>query len=246
MITQATLVRDRAAILAATGDHPYARLQTGNGGTLTGYLFDDTVLWTGPSPRGTQAYAMGDGEQALRLVGELVASGVLPELSWLHLPRVPADVLAGHVRVTKHDDWDFRWAVNPPPAQPAEPRVVRLTDADHPAIDALVDAAFPTSTTRPGDPRVRHWYGVWSADRLVACGADRSRGGVGFLAGLTVAPDARGQGLGAALTAAMTRDLLDEAEEVTLGVLVDNHGAIRLYERLGFTGSAARTSVALG
>ena len=54
-----------------------------------------------------------------------------------------------------------------------------------------------------------------------------------------------GQGLGAALTAAMTRVLLEEAEEVTLGVLTDNPRAIRLYERLGFTGSIPRTSVAL-
>jgi GNAT superfamily N-acetyltransferase len=245
MITRATLVRGRAAILAAAGDHPYVRLGAGGGGELTGYLLDDATLWTGLGPRGLTGYAIGDAEQAARLVGELVCAGTLGDLRWLHLPRVEADVLAAYLTVTHRDDWDFRWAATPPPVQPGEERVVRLTDADHEAINALVDRSFPTSTTRPGDPRVRQWYGIRSGDRLVACGADRSRGGTGFLAGITVAIDSWGQGLGAALTSAMTRTLLDEAEEVTLGVLTDNPRASRLYERLGFTGSIPRTSVEL-
>ncbi|WP_231925469.1 GNAT family N-acetyltransferase [Micromonospora purpureochromogenes] len=82
-------------------------------------------------------------------------------------------------------------------------------------------------------------------DRLVACGADRSRGDVGFLAGLTVAPDRRGRGLGAALTAGMARALAARYDHVALGVYTDNVGAIRLYRRLGFTGTLARSSVHL-
>lgn len=79
------------------------------------------------------------------------------------------------------------------------------------------------------------WYGIWADDRLVACGADRSRGDIGFLAGLTVSPDQRGQGLGAALTAGMTRALLARYDTVGLGVYPSNVGAVRLYRRLGFT-----------
>ena len=52
---------------------------------------------------------------------------------------------------------------------------------------------------------------------LLACGADRSRG------------------LGAALTAGMTRALFGRYDVVALGVHPDNVGAIRLYRRLGFT-----------
>ena len=86
--------------------------------------------------------------------------------------------------------------------------MVRLTAADQPALAALVEESFPSSTSRPGDPRVVDWYGIRVGDRLVACGADRSQGDIGFIAGLTVAPDQRGRGLGASLTAGMTRALL--------------------------------------
>ncbi|MFI6762148.1 GNAT family N-acetyltransferase [Micromonospora sp. NPDC050417] len=245
MITRATLVRGRAAILAAAGDHPYARLFAGRDDELSGYLLDDATIWTGPGPHGLTGYASGDAGQVARLAADLLSAGALGDLRWLHLPRLDAEVLETYLTVTHRDDWDFRWTVTPPPVQPGEERVERLTEVDHDAITELVDSSFPTSTTRPGDPRVRAWYGIRSGDRVLAAGADRGRGGTGFLAGIAVAVDARGQGLGAALTAAMTRRLLDEAEEVTLGVLTDNFGAIRLYERLGFAGALPRTSVAL-
>lgn len=244
MISRATLVRGRAAVLAAAGDHPYVRLNTHGGGEPTGYLLDDATFWAGTGPHGATGWATGDATRAAELAGELRATGTL-DLRWLHLPRLDGDIPAEHLPVTQRDEWDFRWAVTPPPVQPEEERVVRLTGADHDAINALVDAAFPTSTTRPGDPRVRHWYGIRDGNRLVAAGADRSRGGTGFLAGIAVATDSRGRGFGAALTAAMTRTLLDETEEVTLGVLTDNLPAIRLYDRLGFAGSIPRTSVGL-
>ncbi|MBQ1073899.1 GNAT family N-acetyltransferase [Micromonospora sp. C31] len=78
-----------------------------------------------------------------------------------------------------------------------------------------------------------------------ATSSDGGRGDVGFLAGLTVAPDRRGRGLGAALTAAMTRALLSRHDTVALGVYSVNVAAIRLYRRLGFTGALARSSVQL-
>lgn len=238
-------VSGRTAVLAAAGDHPYVRLTTGGPGAVTGYLLDGTIAWTAAGPWGPVACAQGDPETAARLFADLARTDALGGAGWLHLPRVPADVLAPHLTVTQRDDWDFRWAVDAPPPQPGEDRVVPLADADRDAINALLDETFPSTTTRPGDPRVRSWYGIWARDRLVACGADRSRGGIGFLAGLTVATDTQGQGLGAALTAAMTRRLLDHFEAVTLGVMIDNCRATRLYERLGFLGSLARSSVAI-
>ncbi|MEV4756777.1 GNAT family N-acetyltransferase [Micromonospora sp. NPDC049559] len=245
MIMQATPVAGRDGVLATAGDHPYVRLQTGGDEELTGYLVDDTTVWFRDGPTGRQGFAMGDPERAVRFVAGLISAGTIPPPTWLHLPRVAPEVLDAHLRTGKRDQWDFRWTATPPPEQPGEERVVRLTDAEHAAIHDLIESSFPATTTRPGDPRVNHWHGVWAGDRLVAAGADRSRGGTGFLAGLTVDPTWRGRGLGAALTAAMTRALLAEAEEVTLGVMVDNLVAIRLYERLGFAGSLARTSVEL-
>jgi ribosomal protein S18 acetylase RimI-like enzyme len=69
---------------------------------------------------------------------------------------------------------------------------------------------------------------------------------VGFLAGITVARACQGRGLGAALTAGMTRQLLRAYDVVALGVMSDNAPAIHLYRRLGFTSSLARSSLAIG
>ncbi|BCJ57267.1 GNAT family N-acetyltransferase [Micromonospora endophytica] len=90
------------------------------------------------------------------------------------------------------------------------------------------------------------WYGVRDGDRLIACGADCTRGDVGFLAGLTVAPEHRRQGLGAALTTGMTRALSARYDVVALGVHLSNTNARRLYQRLGYTDSFALTSVRVG
>lgn len=246
MIGGATLLDGRDAVLAAAGGHPYARMATGGGGRVTGYLLDGTTVWTGPGPWGQVACALGDPGRSAATLAALASAGQLGEATLLHLPRIPAALLAAYLPVAQHHRWEFRWTSSPPPAQPGEDGVLELTDADRGEVGALVADAFPTSTIRPGDPWVARWFGIRAGGRLVAIGADRSAGGVGYLAGLTVATAWRGQGLGAALTAAMTRRLLADHEQVALGVLTDNDRAIRLYARLGFTSSLARTSVVPG
>jgi ribosomal protein S18 acetylase RimI-like enzyme len=57
---------------------------------------------------------------------------------------------------------------------------------------------------------------------------------VGHLSSIAVHPDARGQGLGAAVTSALTRQLIDEGMEVvTLGMYADNAAGHGLYRHLG-------------
>ncbi len=63
---------------------------------------------------------------------------------------------------------------------------------------------------------------------------------------MTVAPRHRGRGLGAAITAAMTRVLLERYDMVALGVYPSNLAAIRLYRRLGYTDTFSLTSVRFG
>lgn len=238
------MVHNRSALLAATGNHPYIQLNTLDG-AVTGYLLADTTLWITHGPRGPVGFAIGDGGRAVRAFAALASAGVLDGVARLSLPRMSLAEVTPCLPATKADDWDFRWTAVPPPPQPGEERVVPLTEADEKAIVDLIEEAFPTTSTRPGQSQVNRWYGIWARGRLVACGADRSRGGVGFLAGLAVAPDLRGRGLGAALTAAMTRRLLAAHGRVALGVMADNHGAIRLYERLGFVSRLSRTGVTL-
>lgn len=246
MIVEDQVLHDRAAILAAAGHHPFARHSLPPDVPAHGYRRADAVLWLLPPGYGLGADALGPAEPVLEICAALVSEGLLRPGHRLHLPRLDSTSTAGRLTVAEQVDWDFHWTTVAPPEQPDEQRVVRLTDADRPALEALVDEAFPTSTSRPGDPRVRDWYGIRAGDRLVACGADRSRGDVGFLAGLTVAPDRRGRGLGAALTAGMTRALLSRHDTAGLGVYPDNVGAVRLYRRLGFTTTLSRTSIRLG
>ncbi|NBE84360.1 GNAT family N-acetyltransferase [Micromonospora rubida] len=245
MITADQALEGRAAILDAAGQHPYARHSLWRGDEPRGWRLADAVAWLLPPGQGAAGGALGGAGPAVDLFAELVAAGEVRPDQLLHLPRLDAAELSGRLAATRIDHWDFRWTAAPPPPQPGEERVVRLTGADHPALAELIEEAFPTTTSRPGDPRVVDWYGIRDGDRLVACGADRSRGDIGFLSGLTVAPAARGRGLGAALTAGMTRALSARYDQVALGVYTHNVGAARLYRRLGFRDSLARSSVHL-
>ncbi|BCB74244.1 hypothetical protein GCM10022251_09610 [Phytohabitans flavus] len=227
------MVTGRDAVVAAAGDSPYARLHTS--GEVTGYLIPGTTAWVDQGPTGPVACAVGDPTRAAEL---LAGSGA----QWLHLPRATTEELA-QLPVAHRDDWEYLWTVTPPPPRAGEEAVTQLTSADDADIEALLTVAFPKTATRPGDSRVRSWFGIRAEGRLVACGADRSRGGVGFLAGLAVSPDQRGRGLGAALTAAIVRHHLDEYGISSLGVMAGNDPALRLYRGLGFTSVLHRTTV---
>ena len=246
MITADQVLTGRDALLTATGHHPYARHALWHDPEARGWRRDGTVGWLLPPDQGPAGGALGDPGPALDVFAGQVADGVLRPGHWLHLPRADRGEVAARLTVARLDEWDFLWTSAAPPRQPEEERLVRLTEADHPALAALIEESFPTTTSRPGDPRIVDWYGIRDGDRLVACGADRSRGDIGFLAGLTVATDRRGRGLGAALTAGMTRALAARYGLVALGVYADNVGAIRLYRRLGYTGTEPRSSIHLG
>jgi predicted GNAT family acetyltransferase len=58
--------------------------------------------------------------------------------------------------------------------------------------------------------------------------------GVPHLASIATAAAVRGQGLGAAVTAWLTRALLAQHGRVTLGMYADNEVARRMYRALGY------------
>ncbi len=118
----------------------------------------------------------------------------------------------------------------PVPSFPVE----EIDDADE--VNALLDAFAPDAHARPGSPRVETWLGVREAGVLLAVGAlARQHDRTGHLRAVTVAPEARGRGIGRELSAALTHRALDGGSGVaTLGVYVDNLPAVAVYRRLGY------------
>jgi ribosomal protein S18 acetylase RimI-like enzyme len=117
---------------------------------------------------------------------------------------------------------------------PAEGRLVTLDLAEAADMLALAEA------TKPGPfssrtPELGRYSGVRdSTGRLLAMAGERLRlPGYVELSGICVAPDARGQGLGAALTLHLARAALARGEAPFLHVFPDNPAAA-LYARLGF------------
>jgi ribosomal protein S18 acetylase RimI-like enzyme len=206
-------------------------------GDVTGYRTDGLLAWIDRDPAHPMIWALGDGPAAVEFT-LVMRDGV----RWAHLPHLTPEQ-AAPLRSDRHDDWDQLTTWTAPPPAPVEGDVEPL-DADA-EVDALLDLAFPASVSRPGDPRVRRWYGIRMGSELVACAADRSRGGVGHIAGVAVHPDHRRRSLGTAVTAALTRMLHAEFGKCSLSVMADADGPRRVYERLGYGAPLARTTVRL-
>ncbi|GAA1591444.1 hypothetical protein GCM10009828_015370 [Actinoplanes couchii] len=106
-----------------------------------------------------------------------------------------------------------------------------------PEIVELIEAAYPESYARPGDPDVRRWAGIRDEDgRLVTVAAEAwSTPEIGFMSGVATRPSARGRGWGAAICAFTANELLTDRERVALVVDHWNTAAVATYTRLGFT-----------
>lgn len=137
-------------------------------------------------------------------------------------------------------DWHWMLTGQVPPADERWQVEELDVEREAEAVDALLDVANPDSHARPGAPGVVTWLGVRDSDdrdRLLGVGAlQRMHDGTLHLRGVAVRPDARGAGVGAALSAALTTRAVTRGSGVaTLGVYTDNEVALRLYERLGYT-----------
>lgn len=156
------------------------------------------------------------------------------------LRRGTWDLLPEDVRrfldVPRQAHWDWMWTDRDPAEVPAEAEVRELAVPERTAaIEALQERALPGthfSVDRPG----ARWYG-WSD----ASGELRAVGGASdfthavHMGSIATDPGWRGQGLGTAVTTALTRIGVRRFGRASLGLYADNDGARRLYERLGFT-----------
>jgi len=83
------------------------------------------------------------------------------------------------------------------------------------------------------------YIGIREDGRLAAMAGERMRyDGFTEISAVCVHPDFRGRGYAQALVRAMMRSIADRGDTPMLHVFDDNHGAIALYESLGFVGRA--------
>lgn len=229
-----TLLGSAAEVLLATGHDPFARGSLRRP-VLRGWLGPGAVAWVGTDAEERVPYlsALGRPEPVGALVAELLPE--LPPRQRVTLPRGAAAFLPAWVGVQDGGEWDFRWLPAPPPVQDAEPLV--QPDVDEVAVKAVLSRTSPRASALPGDAAVRRWWGVPDPDGgLLACAADTSAvTGVGHLSSIATVPQARGRGLGKAVTARVSRALFEAGcDVVTLGLYADNSLGRALYDALGF------------
>ncbi len=213
---------------------------------------------------------LGRGEP-LR-VRELIGAARSRPVGWMTIPRIgagPADVLGEPTdQGTRHraaEDLDPRlqaelevrpvsawdWMVTAERPSDLDPTVVRLdVTADHAAILDCLAESNPDTSADPLHAEEAAWFGVREGAVLLGVVGTGSRPGEPgrndlswHLHGLGVRPQARGRGLGGALTAVATAAGLDAgADWVSLGMYASNTVARRVYERLGFVVEGRYTS----
>ena len=123
----------------------------------------------------------------------------------------------------------------PPAAGRHRPEIAALGAGDVAQMQALAKLAAPgpfrTRTIEFGG-----YVGIHDAGQLVAMSGRRlALTGFTEVSAVCTHPDYRGRGYGEALVTAVVRGLFAEGVTPFLGVRQSNAGAIRLYERLGFT-----------
>ncbi len=233
-------------IVAASADDPYARAWTGTDEELQGWRHPDgAVGWLRPSHREA-------GRNLLICLGKPPSAAAL--FQWVvqdqpgtvggfTLPRGITEHLAPAYRMMLRNDWEWFATWSPPPHQPGEDAVGWL------GHDGIIDGAHgdevhdflerwsPRHDVKPGQRHARRWCGTRDDEgHLTAVAAETVHvADVPFLASIATHGDLRGRGLGAAVTAWLTRRLLAEGRGwVTLGMYSDNDVARRIYLRLGY------------
>lgn len=124
------------------------------------------------------------------------------------------------------------------PDAAALPETVVLGADDVPAMLEL------TALTKPGPffrrtHELGRYIGIREDGRLAAMAGERMRyDGFTEISAVCVHPDFRGRGYAQGLVRAMMGWIADRGDTPMLHVFDDNHGAIALYESLGFVGRA--------
>lgn len=223
-----------AEILAATDDL-WTRSVIGPSWTGPARLLPGAVCYgtgTPDEPDGSLT-AVGEPHAVAELVRRMLGDRAEPP----YLVTVPRGTeVPGAVSATQ--EWELLALHDAPPPQPAEERVVPVAREASTEITALLTAASPEHSVRPGAPEAELWAGIRDPDgTLIAVGAMVRKPGTDLrsLASIATAPAHRGRGLAAAVTAHLARRALQGGPSCCVLALDSaNHHARRVYHRLGF------------
>lgn len=140
--------------------------------------------------------------------------------------------------------WEFMWTDVAPPRPPRSAEVVVLRPEERAELVDFLEVHNPRTDGQPFAREGQRWVGVRGGDgTLLACGCcEVEHAGAPVLAGITVAPSARGRGLGGAVTAELTAGAVARHGWSTLGMYSDNDIARRVYLGLGYVLGARWTS----
>ncbi|MEJ7725935.1 MAG: GNAT family N-acetyltransferase [Actinomycetes bacterium] len=235
-------VTTSSSLVARSGDDVFVRCSFPLEQQVEGWALGTGVAWFTASARrrGTGWVTVIADTPVVPSLLQAAAGSLGAGLSGVTVPAAALPHLAAGLRPTDYNLWDWFFTVTPPPYQAGEDAVGWAEATDEPAIAALLDTDSPRHSARPGDPHVIRWCVIRGADddrsSLLACAALTEHSpGVAHLAGIVTRADQRGRGLGRAVTAWITRQVLaGGAPLVTLGMYADNDAARRVYRDLGY------------
>lgn len=238
-------VTTHAEARAITGDDPWVRWALPSDPPRQMWRTEDALVVFRRGRRGRNLVVIplpraADPEAAVERTLALIGSTwrlADTEGMGVTVPRPYLGALERQLPVAAGGDWEWMWTRDQPPRQRAEDALVELDDsADAEEIEQLSQAHSPTAEGDPGTGLSEVWLGL--RDRtggLIAAGAmQRLPSGVPYLAGIVVHTDHRRKGLGAAVTAGLTRIGLADRDVCALSMYSDNPAARRTYERLGY------------
>jgi ribosomal protein S18 acetylase RimI-like enzyme len=211
------------------------------GRRVDGELREILLLYT--AAHGSTLIAFTDGSTAV--MADLLRSVItrLPARVYAHLSEGLADALRADFTLEPHGRY-LRLALTDPSRLAAWDvnEVVALHPADGAELRAFYNESYPGNWFDERMLLTGHYWGIRHAGRLVCAGgvhvvSPQQR--VAALGNVATHPAHRGRGLATRTCARLCRGLLTVADHIGANVKADNAGALRCYERLGFTAAAA-------
>jgi FR47-like protein len=243
----------RAELEEATGRHPVAVLDVGDGFVGPAYAVgpegEVSVVFHRRSDHGVPGTAaIGTASGLATLLDDPAVRAFVTGGSNRHLsvPRGLAGIVEARLDLgTRGGEWDWLWTRTAPPVVPGEEHVTTLDASHREETEAFLTAHSPRTHGQPFARPAQHWVAVRDAatGRLLATGcSEPCAAGTPTLAGIAVDTALRGEGWCAAVTAHLTRRAVAARGACALGMFADNDVARRVYERLGFTTGMRWTS----